>query len=266
MNRYPVGTDVTVTIAFQDLNGDVLTPTGLTYTVEDGDGTVLAGPTTIASFTGDSVDITVPGSINNTTGARMVTLNITTADGVFESQAYYAVTASTRIVRLENSFQTYANALFMAADMPGLTGWQAACEADRMTALIEAYQRLTRMNYLVRWPLGVDFQMRVVIPYWANGLVHITPRMWPLMTDELFSPYPDPFKHALYRAQVAEANEILTGDPAGDKRRAGILSESVGESSVMFRSGVAPYEGNVSRAAMRYLTGYLDNKITLNRT
>jgi hypothetical protein len=90
--------------------------------------------------------------------------------------------------------------------------------------------------------------------------------MWPLMTNALFSRYPPIFVTALCRGQVSEANAILAGDPIGDKIRSGLFSEKIGESSMMFRSGIGPLKTTVSRETLQYLQGYTNNRVYTTRS
>jgi hypothetical protein len=114
---------------------------------------------------------------------------------------------------------------------------------------------------VIPWPELLDMQSRIAPHYKAD----ITPRMWPLMTEDLFAQYPEAFREALKRAQVVEANQILTGDGYASRRKAGLMSESVGESSMMFKAGVRPLDLGISREALDYLTGFLNNRITTTR-
>ena len=61
---------------------------------------------------------------------------------------------------------------------------------------------------------------------------------------------------AIAKAQIAEADFMMGGDTVEDKRRTGLMSETVGESSNMFRPG-KPLVLAGSEKALRYLTGYI---------
>jgi hypothetical protein len=88
---------------------------------------------------------------------------------------------------------------------------------------------------------------------------------WREMTEEYFESFPLHFITALRRAQIAEANEVLSlGDPS-DKRKVGIMSETIGESSMMFRVG-KPLELGLSHAALSILKGYVRTRISTTRT
>lgn len=264
MLSYPVGATVPVTIALIDQNGDPVTPTGLSYVVYDETDAVLVTATTIPVETPaqTEVSINVPGASNATAGGRLVELTITTDNGPIVSSSSYLIAPTRRLVLLDNTFQTYIQACLIAQTMPNQIGWLGAEKTDQEQALIEAYTRLVRFSYLIRWPENVDAQDFL---HWKE-VDRIIPQMWPLMTEELFDRYPASFRIALRKAQVAEANEILRGDKLGDKRRAGVFSESVGESKMMFMPGIRALQLGASRAALDYLKGYVDARITITRS
>jgi hypothetical protein len=262
MDRFAVGAPVTVEITYVDYNGVAVTPTAVSYTLLDETDTVLDGPNVIAGPYTTKATITIAGGFNSPAGARQVELKMTTAAGAeIYADATYEVRAEKRLVALTNSFQTYLQAQMLANSMPRLTGWAAATEDQRIYAMEEAFIRLTRFGYLIRWP-AIDTQNVLTMDVPAR----ITPQMWPLMTADLFDVYPTAFKDALNKAQVTEANAILVGDPVGAKIRAGILAETVGESKMMFRSGIKPLNYGVHRDTFEMLKGYISTRMTLTRT
>jgi hypothetical protein len=114
---------------------------------------------------------------------------------------------------------------------------------------------------VISWPEFPDMQS-VLFPEYTSGL---SPRMWPMMTPDLYERYPVQFRDAMMDAQIIEANQVLAGDVIGDKMRSGLLAWTVGESKMMFRSGVGPLQGRLSRDTMNRLTGWLNNRVTLTR-
>jgi len=270
MKNYPVGTAVTLRIPLIDLNGDPVTPTGLFARVTDEHGVERVPEAEVAVSEGATdVEFTVPASANAlpdgaVDGARTVTIRIETDAGTFTSEETYLLLAPVRLVIMDNSFQTYEQAVLEASRIPGLEGFAGASKVEQTRALMEAYRRLTKLGYRVRRPEDVDPQnvMYELGSYYQT----ITPRRWDALTlDHYLTQLPEPFRQALRRAQVVEANEILRHDPIGEKRRAGLLSESIGESSMMFRSGVRPLDLGVSTAALNELAGYVEMRMTLTR-
>jgi hypothetical protein len=265
MQTFAAGTTVRVTIPLVDLNGDPVTPTAIEAAVNDQDGTPIVPPYVVAFTPGDTdVEITVPADKNQITGpagARTVFLEVTTADGVFELFETYLLRGAVRLTVPTNSFQTYEQALVEASLMPPLTGWNAASAIDRKNALEEAYRRLSRIGYRVWRPEDVDAQNYYV----PDELDRIEPRLWPIMSLDRFLKAPAHFRKALCRAQLQEANEILSGDVVSQKRRQGLLSESIGESSMMFRSG-RPIDLGITTETRAHLTGFIDLRYTVTRS
>ena len=268
MKTYPVGVAVTVTIPLVDFNGDPVTPTGLSYVVYDEFMDDLADADVPVEEGMTDVAITVLGDANRlasgaTAGIRTVVLEIVTEGGTFRVDQTYKIRSNINLVLLTNSFQSYGLAQLTASDMPRLFGWEGADDAARQGALIEAFERLTRIGYRVRRPQDIDFQNTIGE---INDLEDIIePRAWPVMDPSRWNNLPQHFRKALCRAQVLEANEILRGDVVGEKRRSGLLSESIGESSMMFRSG-KPLQLGISGPALEALTGYVNIRMTLTRS
>jgi hypothetical protein len=164
------------------------------------------------------------------------------------------------LVVLTNSFQSYADAMLLSREMSGLAAWSAASDIDRSKALIDAFERLIRVGYRVPRP-DSDLQSR----FDANYATEISPRHWDIVTLPEFEALPARFLRALKKAQVAEAEVILGGDLISGRRRAGLLSETVGESSMMFRPG-KPLQLGVSEQALVYLTGFVNLRMTMVRS
>lgn len=269
MNSYAAGTDVSVTIPFVDLNGDTITPTALVVRVLDEDENEVSPASVIPlpDPAGNEIEISIEAIDNTlppgeTVGVRCIEAVMTTAAGPITLYISYLIRPAARLVVLQNTFQTWPRAQLVASEMPNLLGWETAVnDNDRQVALMEAFRRLTRLGYMVRWPREVDDQ-RYLHP---GADRRIDPKHWAVMTfDQWNTWYPEVFRQALRMAQVAEANQILGVDKVGDKRRSGILSESIGESSMMFRMG-KPLDLGVSHQALQYVTGYVDVRMTTGR-
>lgn len=285
MDRYDIGTAATFQINYVDESGNALTPTAVSYAVYDevasqlvltpgigfydeGVGILqndqpVGGSVTVVGPWISPQTITIPGGFNATAGGRQVIFAITSAAGVNYVTYSYRVLPSpqSRLVLLVNTFQTFLAAQVVADDIPNLPAWGAASDNDRTTALIEAYRRLTRFGYLIKWPEYVDTQNI----YLQDIHARITPQMWPVMTTAIFAPYPLTFQEALAKAQVVEANHVLTSDPITYKRSLGLLAESVGESKMMFKGGIRPLDMGVSKDTLVIIRPYLDYRVTLTR-
>lgn len=269
MDVFAAGRNIELTIPFTDLGGEDVTPTAMTRAVLDEKEVVLSAATAVAlpNPVGTEIIVTISAALNTLAvgavqGLRTVEVVLTTPTGPVVQRLSYIIRAAARLIPLKNSFQTWGEAELYATEIPNLLSWQTYDEFDRQTAMIHAYRKLTRYGYFVRWPKDIDDQ-RYLQPFSDR---RIAPHHWPVMTSEQWLTwYPEEFRAALRRAQIIEADVIVGGDKVNDKRRLGILSESIGESSMMFRVG-KPLDLGMSDAALRELTGYIDLRVTLTRS
>lgn len=250
MQTYPAGVTVTLTIPLIDHNGDPVTPVELSYSVSDLEGVELVARTGLDFAANDTdADVRVEAAFNalepGVPGGRVVHLFIKAADGTHVREIVYGLRPFQRLIPGTNSFVTDAAAQVLAADIPGLDGLTGAEATERQGALLEAHTRITRIRFRVPFTTPV------------RGELLIDRSGWEAMTPAEFARLPASFKRTLTRAQLHEANTVLTGDPIGAKRRAGILSETIGESSMMFQGGAAPRTVLSSAEALAELTGYL---------
>lgn len=286
LKSYPENVAVSITVPFLDFNGDAVVPTAVNYRVTDEAGTELVPLTAAPGFVSGatSATITVPANQNvllsvlpppppgtyderklPTRGIRVVEVQMTVAGGsILEITERYIVTKNllTQLQLVVNSFQTYDQALLERANMPKLVGWDIASDNDRISALQEAYFRITRLGYRVKHPSFLDSPPAGGRDFWPDDL--IPPRYWPVMTPDRFMRYQQSFRTGLYRAQIAEADVILNGDKIAARRRDGLLSESIGESHMMFRTG-KPLDLPISRQAIAYLHGFIDWRYSTTR-
>jgi hypothetical protein len=263
MQTFTVGSDAVVHVPFLNSNGDPVTPSAASYQVLDMNDAQVVAPTAIGDVSGTDAVVTVP-TTSLVPGGYTIRLTMTVGSQSISHEELFGVIAVNRLTYLKNTFQTYANAVFVSRDIPNMVYWLGASRDDQTLALIEAFNRLSRFNYWIPWPEIVDMQNRIA-PNWVSTL---NANMWPLITPENYASYPIEFRTALNRAQVAEANAVLQGGDDGYsvRRRAGLMSEKVGESSIMFHAGPRPLDLGVSRQALDFLTQYLNNRLSLTRS
>ncbi len=267
MNSYAAGTAVTVTIPLEDLNGDALTPTALSWRLVNENEVEVKAPTALAvDPAATEVIILINQSYNmlvdmQASALREIELSVTTAAGVILLRAAYLVAAPVGINVLKNSFQTYGQARLLATQIPNLLGWETSDENLQRTAMAEAFVRLTRLGYRIKEYTGDALWQSKIDPTYDT---RISPRAWSMIARSDWDDLPLPFRTAMARAQLIEANEILSGNVIEDRREAGLLSESIGESSMMFRSG-KPLQMGVSARALREVEGYVDIRMTTTR-
>lgn len=190
--------------------------------------------------------VIVPASFNSVGefNYRLVSLPYVDAESsqTFTATQDYVVSAK-RLTEQQNSFQSHAQVRLqqskMISDLPLL---QSATEEQFVQAMSSAYQRMKSLPILFSIirddPAAQD----------EVGMQSYTADEWQRIPfDEL---------EKCTRAQLIEANVILGGDPIGDRRRAGLISDSSGESAQFFRSG-KPLQVSVTRQALQELGGLL---------
>lgn len=269
---YYAGTEVKITVPLVDAAGNALAVSALQYRITDETEAELAPLAALADFNANDADavITVPGSLNALAtgvarGLRNLELVALLTDGnTVRLAAGYVVEGADALVVGVNSFQTYAQAEFIALDIPNKTGWDAADKTARIAALIEARHRVCQLNFAplnsnINWgqdslnfvPEGT-FATNYVD---ANGMFMFNGNL-ELLTPDQYRQLPQRFLDMLYRAQVAEADEILGGDPVEARRREGLIQEVVGESRQTFRAG-KPLQLPVARRTLSYLSYFV---------
>jgi hypothetical protein len=204
--------------------------------------------------------------IAGTSEGRELVVTLTTADGEVELRDYFLVVANNPLAIMANTFQTFAETLRVRAEFAGLDGWDAAPRDRQQAALIEAYRRLCRVAFKVpganldgtntdkaNYGTGTDEGW-----FWGSRVRIST------LTAAQFDALPETFRRAVKRAQLAEANILLGGDPVGKKREQGIVSETTGESSMFFVS--RPYLNlPISKAAYEEVKRYVSLRIGIAR-
>jgi len=246
MNVYSGGSIVVLVIPLTDQNGRALSPTeaNLSFVVHDeteGEITQVTPISVVGYAQHDTqVTIVVDATINDlgtaTKGMRSITVSTLEDDGSRGSVVFrYALRGSEPLVVGENSYQKFNAAALLTLEMPELTGWDFATDLRKEAAMIEAYNRIGMLRFTVD---GVDI----------IGLNELT-------TDE-FDELSVIFIAALKKAQLSEADIVLGGDPISAKREEGLLSDSVGESAIMFRPG-KPLLMSVNRRSLNYLSGFV---------
>lgn len=261
---YRSGSTVPVTVTLPLDGSDPLIPSAVSVTVKDETGVVITTLNPTLPVSGDTSVAFEIGATHNTLGSgvrkgvRSVETQFTTANGIFFDTTHYIIESSVQLVVLENSFQTYPEALMNRTDLPSLNGWDAAADSARIAALQIAHWNMCAMRYQYR--VGIAGQSRITDfpgvssdPY-GRVYAHVSDIRNTL--DHEWDEFPDEFKTALKRAQLVEADVMLKGDPVGDKRRAGIVSEKIGESSMLFRQ-VPEAQFAVSREALQHLKGFV---------
>ncbi|WP_276122559.1 hypothetical protein [Pararhizobium qamdonense] len=274
MKLYPENYDVTIDVLFTDNSGNPLVVTGVTAELYDGDDEQIEDFGSIPFDLADGkVTVTVPADLNvlgvgELSAARTLRVYLGNGTIVFPRFHSYIIEAESRLELLNNTFLTLPAAEVLARDNPRLTAWSAATDEKKTAALINAYGRLSRVQ--LRY---ASHKVEHKVVSTSNPVRHdrdrdrcdvvIKPGDWADITKADFLAMPIDLRKALRAAQIVEANEVLTDNPYETRHRAGVISETVGESSIMLRGG--KLELGVSYEALRALTGFVYYSVRVAR-
>lgn len=281
MDIFLAGTPVALTVALQDRNGNALEVASIEYRVVKQDGSVVVARAPLDTFGGGSEAVVeVSAEINAVATVDPATITAAQIDSFFvrESRTVelfctdaagntvlltstYALEPAETLFAGLNSFQSFTQAELVAMDMPQLLGWSAANEKDKIAALIEARLQICQLrfniiNSNVNWGQdNLNYVPEGSYPTPYAGMFMFNGNL-ALITPSNFVKLPPRFKMALCRAQVAQADTVLGGDPVDVRRKEGLILESIGEVKQMFRGG-KPLELPVSKRALKYLSPFV---------
>lgn len=262
MNFYPENYDVEAVVLFTDLNGVAITPTAIRAVLLNGEDEEMVdfGSMPFDAPSG-SKSILINAAFNfveegSVRAPRVLRIEIDTAAGTITKIFSYVIEIEQSLAIMVNSFQTYETASIFAMETVNSVGWTMADEDRRRAALAEAFRRLTNipMRYSFR---DLDGRMDITTE------TFIARDQWADIDADAFKLLPTHFKRVLRQAQFLEADDLLQGDQATVKHRAGIVSETVGESSMTLRAGKIDY--GIGTAALKALVGYLDFNMRIVR-
>lgn len=259
MKTYLAGQSVTATIPLLDEDGLPVLASAVTYNVLNHVGVSIASGT-LSPWTGTETEAQVmiaaednALSGDNVREIRIVELTLTTADGTKVIAHDYMVEKIDPLVVPSTSFQTYNEALALAYSVPSIDAWNSATKQARIAALIQARHNIARFRY------EYDFfdEMSYSEPAFYIDSIND-------MTYGDFMILPEAFLAALRRAQLIEANWLLTNDSVARMREEGLMSKTVGESSIMLRPG-KPIRRFACEDAYREISKYISTKIGVAR-
>lgn len=260
MKYFPENTDVPVEVNYTNAIGEALAPSSATAVLLDGDGVQIVdlGAVSVAE---PAVTVTVPLAHNALPqdaafDIRILEVSSVYPEGTVKRRFSYVIETEVRLEIMKNTFMMYEYADATSRDFIDTSGWLLADENTRKTALIEAFKRLTYipMKWVERDEVGQP------IP----GTGQTIPRyLWPEIDADAFKLFSSHFKRALRRAQFIEANNLLKGNTIDAKRRAGIVSETIGESSVKLSDSIVDY--GVCSETLSALAGYVHFNMKIGR-
>jgi hypothetical protein len=252
MLEFASNTTITITVPHEYL-GNQLTLTDMKYEVLDADSNVLVAKTSVPGFSAAeaSTVVTISAATNTTTAKRDVRLlncYLINADGEYiVSQVYMLKGNQLILTPLLDSFMTFADSMLtrvrMAEDQEY---FDSLTDELKAIALEEAFNRICKLKFKVGTTIITDIKA---------------------LTVEAFSALDAGFLLALKKAQIAEANMIVENSPIRDKIRAGIISETIGESSMFFsRSMPSGKFHGLADDSYDYLKPYVYRDVTSSQT
>ncbi|WP_345756166.1 hypothetical protein [Klebsiella variicola] len=270
---YKDGDDVTLRFSL-----DVMSAASTTYSVKDASGKIITSGVNVPVTDGQMfVAVTIPGSVNaleeRERDLRRVTLSVD-AGGVFiNKEQQYIVLRSFELSVPGQSFISIADAQLQAIDMLNGGSLLSGSEGDLRRQLIEATRRVKSMSFSVRRIFGIDWDdydrpqnmlATSTLPFRWAGQYTSDIVDWSKLSDEDFMEFPESFRSALALAVVNEASEIAGGNDIQRAREDGIVSESIGETTIAYRQGKSAVS-TVSRTTWRILLKYMDNRVIVRR-
>lgn len=246
---YRDGVDITLSVPFQNEGGLAIRPVSATYSVLHQNGTELVGPTSVTDVSGLAAAIVVP-AINNQLSAgvnrevRIITLVMIDSSGnAIDLDYYYSIETVEQLVPAENSLLRYAEALALAPDFAMLDAWGRNTKRKQIAALIEAYHRLASLRLKPN----------------NDGLTSLTD-----ITVNTLPEIDAKFLDAFRRAQMIEADQILSRNTVDSQRKDGLLSYSNGEVTNFYRTD-KPLDLLVSNKALKIVGRYVDYSVRIGR-
>jgi len=250
VNTYRSDSIVFLTIPLVDDNQKILAPSTVSYRITSHKNVEVVALTTLPVIEGEtSVTIVVPAIANVLDAGdlrALMTVHVETSEidltvGLITHR--YIIEASATVVAGTNSYQSLEEGMLTIQEMPDMDSWGFADDRLKKSSMTEAYNRIGMLKFMVDGVVIVGLNELTAIDF-----------------DKLSAV----FKLALRKAQMSEADIVLGGDPIHKKREEGLMSDSVGESSIMFRPG-KPLLMAVSRRSLAYLSGFVTFSSSIGR-
>lgn len=244
--RYVSGFEVTISQEVTDAADHPTDALAASWSLIDENQALLSGPNDIAIDNPRQLRFTIEAHLNELTGnagMRTVVIDYTTEQGAQRRIQRYVLISDTTLTPGVNSFGYFEELLLLAQSMPEQRAFLMAGEYEQQMALQRAWANIGYLP-LDRQKLGVTSSSDLD----AAALGSIDSRA--LL--------------ALRRAQIVEANFLLGGNPVEDRRRAGLISDSAGESTHYFRTS-KPLVLAACREAVMELKGWLNWEVRCGR-
>ena len=252
ITTYSAGVEVKATIPLI-VDGVQIIAETVFYRIIDGKDNELVSRSAVTYVEGnETVSLIVSGLINaiaagaETRDVRIIELYVNDGTGELKIEYIYGIEKESVLVEGVNSFQGYGRALMTAMSISKLDAWEEASKTERLSALIEARRSFSTLSLRHK---ATDNSFACVDSEFA--VRDIT-----ALTQSQYLKLPEDLKAALNRAQVLQANHLLTSDENDDLRDSSVLSKTVGEAKIMFKAGIK-HKGVVNSRAMQELTRWI---------
>jgi hypothetical protein len=257
---YRASKDITLYPEFADADGNLVAIISATYSLHTAAGQIADGePVDLYGY--DRPQLVVGSELNNlvvdqTKNYRRVEIDGTDENGlshIFEIIYFIQVgdalvignnpvSVAPNLVVGENSFSVLSNLLLIASQMIHLRAFHFADKNHQVSALTQAWNNLGQLPVRFEDLRGTDsFDKGSTRELIDVDILNLAPKTY----------------QRLLRAQVIEADDVLGGNPIEARRRAGLISDSAGESAHFFRSS-KPLSLPCCRAAIDELRGIVN--------
>ena len=254
------GSDVQLVFDHVDGSGIPFDPVSATYTIKDKDGNEIKASASVSVGAVGSTPVSVD-SVHNVFAVdysgdvdyRLVTVVFSDGSKNVTVNKGYFIKKVISLVPGENSFQTLESAKVLTLDIVNIDSFKGATDEDRIISLKNAFQCISKYTFNIYF--GTDYI------YSGNQHTRLN-----LLTPTQINELNPKLLTALKRAQVMEASHLLSSG-AGSveaKRSSGLISETIGESSNMFRTG-KPVRNYICKYAMNELSEYIVNSVRVGR-
>ena len=245
MEAFVAGNNLGIEIEFIDSTGTYITPVSARYTLTDAEGTEIISTTAFVPTEPTHV-LSIDAASNTLTGVMIQgyrQINVLYEDekgSTLSTDFAYIIEASNSLVAGQNSFASLGLLMISATNLSSVDEVVEGELSHVRVALRQAYRNISRLSIYLK--LGETIYTR------SDELTH---------PDLALIPSAD--RQLLIDAQITEANFLLGGNPMEQRRRDGIMSQSVGETSEFYRTK-KPLVTPVSRDTMNILSRLLDIK------
>ena len=247
ISEFAPSSAVSLTVLLQK-NGAAINALSVSYSVTDEEGTPVVLTQAIESFVANSpnVQIIIPAESNalppgKHSAARVVDVYAVTAEGVVAIKHTYIIGTSLGLSTGFNSFLAYGEAVLIASQMIGMHEFLNATFDDQQRYLIAAHASIGRLKVATQFSVPLN-ELDV------DKLSRLDPALM----------------LALKKAQVVEANHLMTVGDEASLRDDGVISIAVDKSKNTYMP-IKPLNLPTSKETARLLGKWIDYSVKMGR-